>query len=762
MTAMRRSPLPYLLILTLVACGPKPKPRPPLTRFYDRLQEPLDSLDFGSIRGRRIVIDPGHGGVFRGAIGLDGLDEADVNLGVALYLWGLLDEAGAEVHLTRKTDRDFVDRDSLALRRDLEARVEFVKRIRPDVFISLHHNAHFAGDRTYNEIQIYHKMGDEGPSLDIARIVARHLRGNIGEAKTRVLPGNYYVLRNSDVPSILCEPSFISNPDIESRLKLSDKQRLEAEVYFLSLVDYFSRGIPRITHIGPEGPVLTASPKIDVVFDSESSIDLSSVDIVLDGTRLRPFQAGPNAFAAFPLEPLRGGSHTLRARGRAVGGNSTSEAVAVFEVDLEPRTISLEATPETGGAPYPQKVSVLVLDEHGNPMKDGTQVEFKWEGGRLVEETLDGRASVFVGIEIAFGTGTVTAACEDISGRLALRPSSTGIHVSGFVLDTGGSPIAGAAVTAADPNTSAITDHNGFFALGSQGVPGLLEASKVGFKKASIAVKSATYPTIEMKRFYSGIETGLTVAIDPEGGGTETGWVGPTGIAASDLNLEVAHRLADALRSAGVEARLTRDADLEVAGGQRVTVCESNHSALLVSLSHAETEGERVLIEHFPESRGGLLLSGYLVEEMKASTRDGCQVGETADYIIQQTSCPAVKITFPAGKGAGDEAELADTFNLWRRAYPVSCAILRYLGVDKQSTFTAAGRVTSGGKPVGHAVVMIDGNLEILADARGGFTARLLEAGSHTAQAFARSMKSESVRFDGSTGSLSLELAPVE
>jgi len=118
MSAILRSPLPYLLILTLLACAPKP--RQPLPHFYDRLAEPLDTLDVSSVAGKRIVIDPGHGGVFRGAIGVEGLDEADVNLGVALYLWGLLEEAGAEVHLTRKTDRDFVGGDPDALRQDLE------------------------------------------------------------------------------------------------------------------------------------------------------------------------------------------------------------------------------------------------------------------------------------------------------------------------------------------------------------------------------------------------------------------------------------------------------------------------------------------------------------------------------------------------------------------------------------------------------------------------------------------------------------------
>jgi N-acetylmuramoyl-L-alanine amidase len=139
--------------VTLVACAPRPKP--PVSLLYEGRDEALRGLDLTAVRGRTIVIDPGHGGVFRGARGVGGLDEADVNLGVALYLWGLLEEAGAEVVLTRKTDHDFVDGDSSALRKDLQARVDIVEETSPDLFISLHHNAGVSLDTTFNEIQVY-------------------------------------------------------------------------------------------------------------------------------------------------------------------------------------------------------------------------------------------------------------------------------------------------------------------------------------------------------------------------------------------------------------------------------------------------------------------------------------------------------------------------------------------------------------------------------------------------------------------------------
>ena len=76
--------------------------------LYSELSEDISASDPSVLSERRIVIDPGHGGEYDGAMGADSLSEAEVNLGVALYLWGLLREAGAEVHMTRSTDRDFL------------------------------------------------------------------------------------------------------------------------------------------------------------------------------------------------------------------------------------------------------------------------------------------------------------------------------------------------------------------------------------------------------------------------------------------------------------------------------------------------------------------------------------------------------------------------------------------------------------------------------------------------------------------------------
>ena len=105
MHARRRALALFAVGLGLAAwgCAHAPQPaRPPAG--YERLVDPLSSVDPSGLRGRRIVLDPGHGGYFRGALGVHGLTEAEVNLGVALQLRDLLVAHGAYVRMTHESD----------------------------------------------------------------------------------------------------------------------------------------------------------------------------------------------------------------------------------------------------------------------------------------------------------------------------------------------------------------------------------------------------------------------------------------------------------------------------------------------------------------------------------------------------------------------------------------------------------------------------------------------------------------------------------
>src|SRR5204862_5373770 len=209
-----------------------PRPAP----GYEALLDSLGSQDASVLQGKRIVLDPGHGGAFRGSLGVHGLTESAVNLGVGLELERLLTAHGATVLMTRREDRDFLTRADSSLRADLTERVRMANAFHPDFFLSIHHNADPGGTHDKNETQTYYKLGDEGPSLDAAASIHRYLKRNLGIEKSRIVAGNYFVLRNTEAPAVLTEASYLTNPDVEARLDLPEKRRLAPEALVLGLV----------------------------------------------------------------------------------------------------------------------------------------------------------------------------------------------------------------------------------------------------------------------------------------------------------------------------------------------------------------------------------------------------------------------------------------------------------------------------------------------------------------------------------------------
>lgn len=760
--AVRANRLCFLfafLLATAVAlsCARKPT-EPSLKRLYERRGERIEGVDLSPLKGRRIVVDPGHGGVFPGAVGIGGLKESDVNLGVALYLWGLLDEAGAEVTLTRTTDRDFVEGDSLALREDLKARVEIAREVDPDIFISLHHNAEPGGDTTFNQIQIYHKIDDTGPSLDVARSMAKHLLLNIGEPDCRVLPGNYYVLRNSPSPSILCEPSYLTNPVIESKLKLAEKQRLEAESYFLGLLDYFSRGVPRVTDFMPRSETNKSRPRIEVSFEAGTAIDGSTVRIGLDGRDLEVWSPEPGRFIAFPGSHLAGGWHVATASARGIGGNSSREARTSFHVSLKPAIVKVTRKPLRSNPPYPQRLSAVVLDANGNPVADSTEVEFIWDGGTAERLTSEGRASIFVGSELSYDRTYIAAVCKGVPGDLKLDDEGGPNTVSGFVTDIEGNPVEDAMIMEPESEGSAITDRHGFFAVTApEGVTGL-EITRKGYRKSYFWVREDEAPVASLERLYASLPPASVVTIDPAGGGEEPGWIGPAGNKASDLNLAVALKTAHLLASAGITARLTRRDDVRMTPDERVRANEEAGSDVFITIGHSPGPGFGAKIGHYHNSRRGIEMAGFAKTYFEGVLGDTATTGATANYLVQQTSCPAVQVIFTAPLTLQGEEGLADIAPVWKRAYALFLAVLAFRGVDARDTFSVDCEVTEGGEPAPNALVVVDGALEVMTDESGRLALKLLEKTDHTISAYSTTGRSAPSVFNQDSGLIGIEL----
>src|SRR6266545_414859 len=228
---------------------------------------------------RRIVvaIDPGHGGEDPGAIGRRGTYEKNVTLAIARKLKGLLDdEPGMRAMLTRDDDY-FVP---------LGVRVEKARRVRADLFISIHADAfttptargssvfalseHGATSAAARWLAQRENQSDliGGVNLDardpiVKRImldmsqtaqisdslrVGRSVLDGIGAVnalhKGSVEQAGFAVLKAPDIPSILVETAFISNPDEEQKLRDERHQKRLAESIRSGVKRYFALNPP--------------------------------------------------------------------------------------------------------------------------------------------------------------------------------------------------------------------------------------------------------------------------------------------------------------------------------------------------------------------------------------------------------------------------------------------------------------------------------------------------------------------------------------
>jgi N-acetylmuramoyl-L-alanine amidase len=188
----------------------------PLDRLFAFVLRKKKSADEPALRG--IVLDPGHGGQDPGAIGLKGLKEKTVTLGVARRLEKLIKmQTGIPTYLTRNDD--------YAL--NLQQRLEAVARPDVDALILLHAQASLSDRpkgvtlviRPRDEVAGEEGAGGEGGSMQLAQKLRGALERSgisvIGIVRAPLLP-----LGRGNLPTVLVELGYLSNP--RDNLRLAD------------------------------------------------------------------------------------------------------------------------------------------------------------------------------------------------------------------------------------------------------------------------------------------------------------------------------------------------------------------------------------------------------------------------------------------------------------------------------------------------------------------------------------------------------------
>lgn len=221
-----------------------------------------------------IAIDAGHGGDDPGAIGSTGAHEKDVVLAIARKLAAIVKkEPGMRAVLIR--DGDYY----ISLRQ----RIKKARAAKADLFISIHADAFYKSTARGSSVYALSQRGASSEaarwlankentadlvggvsledkdellasvlldlsqtasieaSMDVGATVLRHLKGLGSLHKPSVQQAGFAVLKSPDIPSILVETAFISNPREEKKLKSASHQQALAEAIMSGVRAYFAK-----------------------------------------------------------------------------------------------------------------------------------------------------------------------------------------------------------------------------------------------------------------------------------------------------------------------------------------------------------------------------------------------------------------------------------------------------------------------------------------------------------------------------------------
>ncbi|WP_353893334.1 N-acetylmuramoyl-L-alanine amidase [Proteinivorax hydrogeniformans] len=179
------------------------------------------------LEGKTIVLDPGHGGSNTGAVG-NGLLEKEVVLEISLIAEKKLKDQGANVLLTRRQDR----------RVSLSERVRVANDNNADIFVSVHVNGFT--DPTARGTETYWYTRGSSSSRRLAQIMQRRMLSALNRRDRGVKQANFYVLRETDMPAVLLEPLFITNPEEAELIQRKETKEKIAEVILNGIIEFYS------------------------------------------------------------------------------------------------------------------------------------------------------------------------------------------------------------------------------------------------------------------------------------------------------------------------------------------------------------------------------------------------------------------------------------------------------------------------------------------------------------------------------------------
>lgn len=226
-------PLPKIRIVVVPFRRLIPLPAIALFALWSSLLLAAPVAELKPLSGRVIAVDPGHGGEDRGVCYFpSNLIEKEINLDVARRVASRLEAKGARVVFTRDEDA-FIS---------LDERAAVANETGADLLLSIHTNRIPGHPECFGAQTFYFPTSEEGKRL--AQLLQEELLKVDPENYRSALPGNYRVLRLSQMPGVIVEIGFLTNERDRELIATEAYRDRIAEAILLGVLRYFEGARP--------------------------------------------------------------------------------------------------------------------------------------------------------------------------------------------------------------------------------------------------------------------------------------------------------------------------------------------------------------------------------------------------------------------------------------------------------------------------------------------------------------------------------------
>jgi len=392
----------------------------------------IPSILFATLSGKKICVDPGHGGSDPGAIGTNGSalpNESDLVLDVDLRLQSMLTDDAATVVMTR-TDEVEVS---------LANRVAIANSNSVTIFVSTHLNSSDLASANGTETYAYQSGGN---SQTLATYIQNELLDHLGRTNRGVKYSGFYVIKNTTMPAALSEGLFVSNSTEFNLISQAATREEHALGVYHAICSYFG-----VTPL--DDPGTDPQDKVEVkgfVYNASLGENvegnrIAGADCYLKKTGETDLHVVSSATGLFTFTNVTQGDYTLEIT--KTGFNNGTKSV---NASGNPTWASTGLTESTGGTETAWIKGFVFNDSNGlgndpeNRIANATCVLKKTVGGAEITVTTDDSEFFrFNDLEVAdytltvSKTGFVTTSDKPLTLIAGENWASTGIAEQGAV-----------------------------------------------------------------------------------------------------------------------------------------------------------------------------------------------------------------------------------------------------------------------------------------------------------------------------------------